>query len=100
MSLFYGMVEGQAETSASRRGSLKSRIKSSVQSYDGSLQMELFYKDNDPEKELCVNISYTEDNSSFYGRTIYWGTFKNLVNLLKQTRDYDCFVGEADWKLQ
>lgn len=46
MSKYYGQVEGSAETTASRRG-FKS-IKASVQSYYGSVIMELaeteFYK--------------------------------------------------------
>ncbi len=100
MSKFYGMVEGQAKTIASRQGSIKSRIKASVQSWDGSLIMEMYYRYNDPENDLCCSICYKEGDSSFYGNTIYNGTVKNLVNLLKQTKDYDCFVGEADWKLQ
>lgn len=53
MSKFYGQVEGSAETTASRRG-FKS-IRSSVQSYDGSVIMELSEKEG--KTVLTVSIA-------------------------------------------
>lgn len=80
MSKFYGQVEGCASTTASRRG--HSRIRSSVQSYDGSLIMELRYDKND---ELILIVEHSE-MSDFSGHTLYYGTFDNFIKLMQEHR--------------
>ena len=62
MSKFYGQVEGMAQTVASRRGS--SFIKSSAQSYDGSVIVRMHY---DLEGKLMISLNLT-DGSDFYGQ--------------------------------
>ena len=75
MSKFYGQVEGSAQTIASRRGFRD--IKSSVQSYDGSVITRLFYDD---DGVLNVNIQVSDD-TSFYGRSIFTGTFEEFKDI-------------------
>lgn len=77
MAKFYGQVEGQANTIASRRGS--SYIKSSVQSWNGSITTELFYND---KEELCIEVMHT-DGSGFGGYTVFRGTVENFLEKLK-----------------
>ncbi len=75
MSKFYGQIQGQATTIASRRGSANSHIKASVQSYDGSIITELYYGDDD---ELRIRVEHAE-GSSFSGHPIYDGTVDGMV---------------------
>ena len=77
MSKFYGVVVGDmSKTDATRRGSKS--IKTSAQSYDGSVQTELFY---DSEGRLIVTISACE-GSSVCGNIIFKGTFDEFVRKL------------------
>jgi hypothetical protein len=76
MSRFYGQVFGQAQTSASRRGSKE--IKVSAQSWNGSVITSLYYNEND---ELMVNLSIS-DGSSSYGYTHFDGTLDELKERL------------------
>lgn len=76
MSKFYGQVEGSAETTASRRG-FKS-IKASVQSYYGSVIMEL--ADEDKEAVLTIQVA---DGSSFSGETVFHGTMTEFYKLCR-----------------
>lgn len=75
MSKFYGQVFGGRGT-ATRCG--HRFIKTSVQSYDGSVQTELSYEGD----ELMVRVS-TATESSCYGSTIFYGTFEEFVSKLK-----------------
>ena len=59
MSKFYGQVEGGAKTIASRRGF--NSIRSSVQSWDGSVILEMYYNGDDM---LCIRVDVVEDDSS------------------------------------
>ena len=77
MSKFYGSIQGN-RGAATRGGSSASGIKSSCQSYDGSVITELTYE----EEKLMVRIS-TDSGSSSYGSTIFYGTFDEFVNKLK-----------------
>lgn len=43
MSAFYGQIKGMADSLASRRGSMESGIKASVQSWDGSMITSMRY---------------------------------------------------------
>lgn len=76
MSAFYGTVVGQAATSATRRGS--NFIRTSAQSWDGSVCVVLQYQDG----ELKVVIE-TASGSSVYGNTIFRGTLEELEKKLK-----------------
>jgi hypothetical protein len=75
MSKFYGSVQGNR--GAATRGGYN-RIKTSAQSYDGSVITELTYEEN----TLMVRVS-TDKGSSPYGSTIFYGTFEEFVNKLK-----------------
>ena len=76
MSRFYGQVEGMSTTVASRMGN--KYIKSSVQSYDGSIIMRL--DEFNGETKLTV---YHDDETSFYGNRIFYGSIAEFVNLLE-----------------
>lgn len=75
MSKFYGQVEGQASTVATRRGGRD--IKVSAQSWDGSLQTRLYYEDD----KLMVDLSFCE-GSGVYGDRLYRGPFTEFVKKL------------------
>ena len=87
MSKFYGQVEGMSSTVATRRGG--KFIKTSAQSYDGSIQTRLEYDDQD---NLMVEITMC-DGTGFYGDRVFRGTFEDLKdiciygNLYKSTMD-------------
>lgn len=72
MAKFYGTVQGNKGI-ATRMGN--SIIKSSVQSWDGSLISCMTYEGDKLMLELCVS-----DGSSATGRTIFYGAFEEFVN--------------------
>ena len=80
MSAFYGQVSGQADTLATRRGSYKSGIRSSAQSWDGSITTELGYY-SDGELNVVIEVS---DGSDFGGYTIFDGTFDEFKERLER----------------
>lgn len=75
MSKFYGSVQGN-RGAATRGGS--SSIKTSAQSYDGSVITYLSYEEDKLMVEVCVS-----DCSSSYGSRIFYGTFEEFVHKLK-----------------
>ena len=75
MSKFYGSVQGNR--GAATRGGYNI-IKTSAQSYDGSVITELTYE----EDTLMVRV-LTAERSSSYGSTIFYGTFDEFVTKLK-----------------
>lgn len=75
MAKFYGQISGSANTTATRRGSAKSGIKASVQSWDGSVITEL---NENKDGETIVSVSFSNDSSS-YGREVFRGTISELV---------------------
>jgi hypothetical protein len=75
MSKFYGSIQGNR--GAATRGG-HSIIKSTVQSYDGSIINYLSYDDDKLMVEVCVS-----NDSSNYGSRIFYGTFDEFVNKLK-----------------
>lgn len=85
MSALYGQVHGSAETTASRRGSVASHIRSSVQSWNGSIITEMYYHDDD----LRIRVEYSDD-SCFYGKTIYDGSVSDFVTILSNNRSGLC----------
>lgn len=78
MSKFYGQVEGQASTVASRRGSANSGIKVSAQSWESSVIVRLWENN---ESETMVEISKAEGSTSWGGETLFWGKLKDLKKL-------------------
>lgn len=82
MAHFYGQVEGYRETRATRVGSKASGIKSSVQSYDGSVIVKMI-DDNGVTK---VTIEIDGSNSSFYGQSYFHGTIDELKKALLKGR--------------
>ena len=75
MSKFYGQVEGQASTVASRRGSANSGLKVSAQSWEGSVIVRLW---ENKEGETMVEIEKGEGSTSWGGDTIYRGKLEDL----------------------
>lgn len=76
MAKFYGQINGGRGT-ATRTG--HHNIRTSAQSYDGSIQTELSYND---EGKLMVRVD-TSDCSSYYGSMTFYGTFEEFVAKLK-----------------
>ena len=72
MAKFYGSIQGN-RGAATRMGN--SSIKSSVQSYNGSLISYMSYVGDKLMLELCVS-----EGSASSGKTIFYGTFEEFVN--------------------
>lgn len=79
MAKFYGQTIGSASTIATRRGSANSGIKSTVQSWSGSVITEL---NEDQDGKIILNLSVSNESSS-YGDSIFKGTIAELVAKLK-----------------
>lgn len=80
MSEFYGMVEGNRGI-GTRCGTASSGIKSSVQSWGGSVQMCLRYN---LRGELMLEVS-TSNGSSFYGNTIFRGSLDQFEKMCRRS---------------
>ena len=76
MSKLYGSIQG-CRGAATRCGT--SLMKSSVQSYDGSVINYMSYEGDNLMVEVCVS-----KESSAYGRRIFYGTFEEFVNKLER----------------
>lgn len=76
MSKFYGMVQG-SRGPATRCGHRS--IKTSCQSYNGSVITELSYNENN---ELMVEVSVGKSESTSYGSLLFRGTFNEFVEKL------------------
>lgn len=76
MSTFYGQVVGSSATTASRRGTQISGIRSSAQSWNGSV---IVYMHGDG----IVDIEIAE-GSALYGKTYFSGTIEELKEVLKK----------------
>ena len=72
MAKFYGSIQGN-RGAATRMGN--SSIKSSVQSYNGSLISYMSYVGDKLMLELCVS-----EGSASSGKTIFYGTFEEFAN--------------------
>lgn len=88
MSKFYGQVEGMSSTIATRRGG--KFIKTSAQSYDGSIQTRLEYDEQD---NLTAEISMC-DGTGFYGDRVFRGTFEDLKDILTHGELYKSIMDE------
>jgi hypothetical protein len=75
MAKFYGSIQG-SRGAATRIG--HSNIKSSVQSYDGSVITYLSYDEDTLMVEVCV-----AKESTTYGRRIFYGTFDEFITKLE-----------------
>lgn len=92
MSAFYGTIEGQRGP-AIRCGSKGSGIKAAAQSWDGSVIINLRYKNYD-DGPLMVQVN-TSDGSSAYGAQIWEGTFSEFKELLEHAAErkrHGCFL--------
>ena len=76
MAKFYGQVWAERGV-ATRMG--HHCINTSAQSYDGSISTHLSY-DND---KLMVTIAAAKDESTAYGRTVFYGTFDEYIKKLE-----------------
>lgn len=96
MSKFYGTVVGSARTEATRRGF--DGIKVSAQSWDGSLITRMRY---DQGGRLMVQLDKSNESSSCWGKTIFWGTLDELEQKLKGEDvvnvESDAFVDAFDY---
>ncbi len=81
MSKLYGTVKGQAETSASRRGTKDLRV--SAQTYDGSVIVYVTYERGSDTPRFDIEV---DDGSSNHGKTFFSGS---LDELKKAFRCYD-----------
>ena len=72
MAKFYGSIQGN-RGAATRMGN--SLIKSSVQSWDGSLISCMSYNGD----KLMLELSVSKGSASC-GKTIFYGTFEEFVN--------------------
>ena len=88
MSKFYGQVEGMSSTAATRRGG--KFIKTSAQSYDGSIQTRLEYDD---QNNLIAEISMCE-GTGFYGDRVFKGKFDDLKDILIHGELYKSLMNE------
>ena len=82
MSRFYGSTVG-CRGMATRCGSSASGIRSSAQSYDGSIIVGLDYDQNN---NLKVRVELDE-GSTCYGDTVFSGTFKELQEAFQLLQD-------------
>ena len=76
MAKFYGQVNGGRGT-ATRVG--HRNIRTSAQSYNGSIQTELTYNE---KGTLMVRVD-TSECSSYSGTMTFYGTFEEFINKLK-----------------
>ena len=77
MSKFYGSVVGNTGT-ATRGGTASSGIKTSNQSYDGSI-ITTMYED---AGNLMIRIDHSTESSA-YGSTVFTGTVEEYLKKLR-----------------
>lgn len=74
MATFYGQVFGSAKTSASGGGTYASGLRTSAQSYEGSVIVELTLpEDSDGNRELMVEVQ-VNSNTASRGKSLFYGT--------------------------
>ena len=79
MATFYGQVFGNAKTTASRTGSAASGIKTSAQSYDGSVIVDMHYRQSDGQLMTWIEVN---DGSASSGKLVFSGTLDELCKKL------------------
>ena len=80
MAKYYGSITGGRST-ATRTGTSTSGIRGSVQSWQGSVQSELWHN---TEGKLMVRISTSDHSSSYSDNTLFTGTFEELKEAFKK----------------
>lgn len=78
MATFYGTVKGSAVTDGTRVGTRKSGIKSTVQSWNGSIITKMRY---DEMGKLMVDVEVSQ-TSNVYGKPIFSGTIEEYITKL------------------
>lgn len=82
MATFYGQVFGNGKTSASRVGTYDSGIRTTAQSYEGSVIVELTLpEDCDGNRELMVEVQ-VNSNTASRGMSLFYGTLDELCQKL------------------
>lgn len=73
MAAFYGQVKGSGSKAATRIGTYDSGLRTSAQSYEGSVIVELTQpEDEDGNRRLMVEVSVNSGSDS-RGKTVYYG---------------------------
>ena len=80
MAKFYGTVKGRSQSLATREGS--DMIRSSAQSYNGSVVIELDY---DAKGELRVAVGCMEGSQKSFKSPTWEGTFKEFERMLQRS---------------
>ena len=79
MSKFYGTVDGNGNTLATRRGF--EYIETSAQSWDGSVIVNLRYND---KEDLIVRIKTSDGSSNSGDEVLFEGTFERFKKIFKK----------------
>lgn len=77
MATYYGQLEGNGNTRATKTGSKKTGITTSAQSYDGSVIVWM----REVNGENMVRIDMAKD-SAFHGTRVFDGTLDELATKL------------------
>lgn len=78
MATYYGQVKGNAETTAARRGTEKSGLRVSAQSWEGSVIVVM--RDGTVEIEIA-------EGSGMYGYTEFTGSIEELKAALRDWKE-------------
>lgn len=82
MATFYGQVFGSGRTSATRGGTYDSGLRTSAQSYKGSVIVELTQpEDEDGNRELMVEVSVNSSSAS-RGKNLFYGNLNEFCQRL------------------
>lgn len=82
MATFYGQVFGNGRTPATRGGTYDSGLRTSAQSFKGSVIVELTQpEDEDGNRELMVEVQ-VNSNTASRGKSLFYGTLDELCQKL------------------
>lgn len=82
MATFYGQVYGSGRTSATRGGTYASGLRTTAQSYKGSVIVELTQpEDEDGNRELMVEVSVSSGSAS-RGKSLFYGSLNEFCQRL------------------
>lgn len=82
MATFYGQVFGSGRTSATRGGTYDSGLRTSAQSYKGSVIVEMTQpEDEDGNRELMVEVSVNSGSAS-RGKSLFYGSLNEFCQRL------------------
>ena len=85
MATFYGQVFGSGRTSATRGGTYASGLRTTAQSYQGSVIVELTQpEDEDGNRELMVEVSVNSGSAS-RGKSLFYGSLNEFCQRLGGT---------------